>query len=369
MKISKKTFSIISVVIILMIILVIVKVNSSDSAKRPALIPLVVAGSITENEIQKTETLTGDILPDQQANVFTKVNGNIEKIYTDIGSRVKQNQVLALIDTTLYAQSMKQAKANLMQAEANYQNAKLNYERNKKLLEQKMVAQQDLDNAKSTLDVSLAQKQAAEALYNNAVTQLSYCKITAPFAGVITKRTYDQGSYVASSTSGSQSSVLFTLMKTDRLKMSVNIPERTIPYLSNIKEIDVKADALPDKIFKGKISKISQAIDLATRTMAVEVEIINPDGDLKPGMFASVIFITEKKYGAKIVPNQTVLSDDKGSYIYVINADTTVSKRYVKTGIAMNDKIEIVSGAEASDKIVFVGQTLVKDKMKVKITK
>ena len=241
---NKKSIIIIASIAVVIVAVFVIKLGSIDSSKRPLPKPVVVAGSLIEGAMERREELTGDILPEQQANIFTKVNGNIEKILVDIGSKVSQNQVLAIVDTTIYSQNVKQAKASLMQAEANHQNAKITYERNKKLLDQKMISQQDLDNSKAAYDIGIAQKQAAEAAYNNAVTQLSYCKITAPFSGIITKRMYDQGSYVSSS-AGSQSSVLFTLAKADRLKLVVNMPERSIPMLSKIEDIVIKADAAP----------------------------------------------------------------------------------------------------------------------------
>ncbi len=368
MKKNRKGLIIIAAIAVVLIIVFVLKISSGGAAGRGNPKPVVVAGKLTEGEIENREVLTGDILPEQQANIFTKVNGNIEKIFVDIGSKVSTNQVLAIIDTTIYTQNVKQAKASLMQAEANHQNAKLTFERNKKLLEQKMISQQDLDNSKASYDITIAQKQAAEAVYNNAVTQLSYCRITAPFSGIITKRMYDQGSYVSSS-AGSQSSVLFTLAKADKLKMVVNMPERSVPNISKIQNIIITADALPGKRYTGKITKSSQSVDIATRTMAVEVEIINPDKELKPGMFATVIFVTDKKAGAQIVPLQVVLNDEDGNFVYLINQDTTVSKKYVTTGIKMDNNIEITAGITKEDRIVFVGQTLIKDKMKVKISK
>ena len=368
MHLSKKSYYILSGITLLLVLIFILKITSSDSATRSNLKPLVVIGQITNGEVVRTETLTGDILPIQQASIFPKVNGNIEKIFADIGDRVNQNQILALIDTTIYAQNAKQAKANFMQTEANYINAKLNYERNKKLLSQNLIAQQDLDNAKASFDVASAQREATEAAYSNAITQLNYCKVIAPFSGSITKRMLDPGSYVTSST-GSQSSILFTLMNIDRLKTIVNVPERSVPYLKNVKDVVVTADALPNQKFYGRISKISQSIDLATRTMAVEIDIDNSAKTLKPGMFATVQFILEKKSNAPIVPNQVVQNDEKGDFVYLLNADTTVSKKYVKVGIKMDSTFEVLSGLNANDKVVFIGQNLVKDKMKVKIAK
>ncbi len=368
MHLSRKSYYIFSVIVLFLVLVFILKIVLSKSTERPSLKPLVVVGKITNGEAIRTETLTGDILPIQQANIFSKVNGNIEKIFVDIGDRVNQNQLLALIDTTIYAQNAKQAKANFMQAEANYVNAKLNYERNKKLLIQKLIAQQDLDNAKTSFEVASAQREATEAAYNNASTQLDYCKVAAPFTGTITKRLLDPGAYVTAST-GIQSSVLFTLMNIDRLKTIVNVPERSVPYLKNVKDVVITADALPNQKFGGRISKISQSIDLATRTMSVEIDIDNSAKTLKPGMFATVQFILEKKYNTPIVPNQVVLNDEKGDFVYLLNSDTTVSKKYVKIGIRMDSTFEVLSGVDTESRVVFIGQNLVKDKMKVKIAK
>jgi membrane fusion protein, multidrug efflux system len=370
MHLTKKSYIYISIILFIIIIsglIVFIRISTQESTKRITPKPTIVIGKIAVGEVQRSETLTGDILPIQQANIFSRVNGNIEKNFVDIGSRVSYNQILSLIDTTLYAQNARQSKANLLQAEASYKNSKLNYERNKKLLEQKLISQQDYDNAKAQYDVALAQKEAAEAVYNNASTQLGYCKIVSPFAGTITKRFFDPGSYVL--TTNTQSSTLFVLMNLDRLKISVNVPERSVPYLQNVKDVLVTADAVPNKTFTAKISKISQSIDLSSRTMPIEIELNNTGNMLKPGMFATVKFITENKSNANIIPNNVVQNDEKGDYIFIVNQDTTVSKKYIKIGIKMDEQYEILSGVGTNDKIVFAGQTLIKDKMKVKIAK
>jgi cobalt-zinc-cadmium efflux system membrane fusion protein len=142
-----------------------------------------------------------------------------------------------------------------------------------------------------------------------------------------------------------------------------------VPYLSTIKDVEVIADAIPNKKFSARISKISQAVDLSTRTMAVEIEINNPGAILKPGMFATVQLVTEKKTNSDIIPNQIALSDEQGDFVYVLNPDTSVSKKYVKIGIRMDDKLEVLSGLNETDRIVFVGQSIIRDKMKVKIAK
>ncbi len=352
----------------IIVAVIILKIKSPDAPQRRTSVPVVIPGKLLTGEIVKSESLTGDISPIQQANIFTKVNGNIEKIYADIGDAVNQNQVLALIDTTIYSQNLKQAKASYMQAYANLENSKLIFERNQKLLDQNLIAKQDLDNAKTSLDVASAQKEAAFAVYTNALTQLGYCKITAPFSGYITKRMFDPGTYVSASTNN-QSSILFTLMNVNQLKSIVNIPEKDVPSLSSISSIEVTPDALPGKIFKANIKRISGAVDIDTRTMAVEIDIENPGKILKPGMFATINLILEKKENSNFLPNQVVLNDDEGDYVYLLNPDSTVTKKYVKIGIQQDNKFEILSGLTGNDKIVFVGQELIKDKMKVRVAK
>ncbi len=364
---KKKQLFIILPIAAILVLIFIVKISSSDPSARIIPKPIVVGGSAVRGEIVKSETLTGDILPIQQATIYSKVSGNIEKIFVDIGDAVSQGQVLALIDTTIYSQNMKQAKANYMQASANYENNQITYERNKKIFDQNLIAKQDLDNSKTAMDVSQAQKEAAYANFINASTQLGYCKITAPFGGYITKRFLDPGAYVTSSGT-SQGSTLFMLMNVSQLKSIVNVPEKDVPQLNKVIGIQVIADALPGKIFDAKLKKISEAVDLSTRTMAVEVDIDNPARLLKPGMFATINFILERKPDALILPNDVVLNDDMGDFVYRINADSTVTKNYVQIGIRQNNKDEVLSGISDNDKLVFVGQSLIKDKMKIRLT-
>ncbi len=368
---KKKIFyAVIAIFLIVFIIAAVLRIknNVSESARRPAVIPVVKLGRVFIGDITKIESLTGDILPIQQANIFSKVSGNIEKIYVDIGDHVSKDQLLALIDTTIYSQNAKQFHANFVQAVANLENAKLNYNRNKTLLSQNLISQQDLDNSKTAYDVALAQEEAAHASYSNALTQLSYCKVTAPFSGYITKRFLDPGAYVTSSTT-SASSTLFTLMDVNNLKAIINLPEKDVPLIPEVSGVQVIADALPGKIFNAKLKKISEAVDLSTRTMAIEVDIENSGKLLKPGMFATINIFLGKKSGVPLLPNYTVLNDENGNYVFVLNSDNTVSQTYVQVGVQQNSLDEIISGVDTSQKIVFVGQTLIKNGSKVKIAK
>jgi RND family efflux transporter MFP subunit len=369
---KKKTWIIITIIFLLIILIagaiIRIKQNAAEATKKPSMITNIITGKAVRGVMVQKESLTGDILPIQQANIFSKVNGNIEKIFVNIGDYVHQGQVLALIDTTLYSQNAKQAYSSYLQATANFENAKLNYERNKALLDQKLISKQDADNSKTAFDIAQSQKDASLANYTNAATQLGYCKITAPFSGYITKRNFDAGVYVTSSAISS-SSILFILMDLEKIKANINLPEKDVPLLKRILDIKVSADALPNEEFDAKINKISEAVDVSTRTMQVEIYIENAAKKLKPGMFANISIIIDKKENTLILPNEVVQNDQYGDFIFIINSDNTVTKKYVQLGIKQDNKVEVLSGIEENDLIVFTGQSLVKDGSKVKISK
>ncbi len=349
-------------------LLIFLKMRNPQEARRGIPTPTVVLGVAARADMTNSIQLTGDILPNQQATIYSRVGGNLQKVYADIGDYVKENQLLALIDTTIYAQNVKLAKANYNQADASYLNNKINFERNKKLVEQNLISRQDFDNSQTAMDASLAQKEAASANYQNAITQLSYCKITAPFSGLITKRFLDPGVYIATGGNSVNSSI-FVIIANDKLKSLLNIPEKIVPRLSQVKKITLVADALPGQTFLARLTKVSDAIDLSTRTMAVELQIENQGKSLKPGMFATFQLQMDSRSNVLVIPNNLVQKDESGEFVFTVSKDTLASKVYVKTGITENNRVEVISGITETDQIILAGQTLVKDKMKVRISK
>ena len=150
-----------------------------------------------------------------QAGIFSKVSGNLESIYTDMGSNVFSGQLLATIDSTeLYQQ--------FQQTNATYQNARMTFDRVQQLIDKNLASKQDLDNADAAMKV-------AKANYEAAATRLSYARIIAPFSGIITKRFLDPGALVAAN-----NATLFTLMNLDRIKIIVNVPEKDVQFIYKV---------------------------------------------------------------------------------------------------------------------------------------
>ena len=196
--------------------------------------------------------------------------------------------------------------------------------------------------------------KVAKANYELASTKLSYARISAPFAGYITKRYLDPGALV-----NPGNTTLFTLMDLEEMKVIVNILEKDIPLIMIGKKCVVTVDAFPDKQFFGTVARYSQAVDLSTRTMAVEIDITNKDHTLKPGMFANVTLLVEEHTNAITLPTQAVLKDDSGNFVFIATNDT--AKRIpVTIGVEQDSRTEILKGLTGLENIITTGQQFVK---------
>ncbi len=341
MKMKKKTIlSLLAALLALGVVYRIVRGNVTTDPRRTTS-PLVRVEVPHKETLVEELKFTGDIAPIQQANIYSKVNGNLEKLYVDIGKHVATNQLLALIDTTELAQQEEQAAAT-------YENARLTYERNKDLFGQNLIAHQDLDNAEATMKVS-------KGAYDNARTRLGYAYITAPFSGVITKRPLDQGANITANNTS-----LFILMDMEAMKLVIDVPEKNIPQVTIGKKAVLSVDAFPDKVFEGTVSRLSEAVDLSTRTMGVEIDIPNKDHLLKPGMFAHVSLIVRQIPNSLTLPTSALSTDEKGTYIYIVDG-VTAHRKSITTGIEENGRMQILSGIAATDRVVTIGQQFVKD--------
>lgn len=330
----------IALIIIAIIVIRLVSTRGTDDQRRMN-VPVVQIEKPLRSTLTIALQFTADVVPIQQAAIYSKVSGNLEQIYADMGNHVRRNQLIALIDTTELFQQYQQAMATA-------ENDRITFIRTKQLFDQNLVAKQDLDNTEAAWKV-------AAAAFDGAATRLSYARITAPFSGIITKRYLDPGALVTPS-----SSILFTLMDLDEMKIIVNVLEQDIPRVSMGSEATVRVDAFPGKTFTGHVTKFSQAVDLATRTMPVEIDIPNPDHLLRPGMFSSVSLIVGQQKDAITLPTQALLHDDQGSYVYIAQQDTSY-RVPVTTGIEQESRMVILTGLTGTENVITTGQQFVRD--------
>lgn len=330
---------IVVVVIVFGIYRIFTDARSAESRRPNA--PLVQVEKPHRETVKVQLQFNGDVMPIRQAMIFSKVSGNLERIYVDMGYFVRTNQLLATIDSTeLYQQ--------FQQTSATYQNALLTFNRVQQLLEKSLSSKQDVDNAEASMKVAKANLDAT-------ATKLGYARIVAPFSGIITKRYLDPGALVNAS-----NSTLFNLMNLDSVKVIVNVPEKDVPSVYQIRTATVVLDALPGKEFEGRITRYSDAVDLTTRTMAIQIDVANRSREIKPGMFATVQMTMEKHFFAITVPTSALLKDDSSQYVYAVDGDN--AKRYrVKIGTEQNARTEILSGLTGEETIIIVGQQFVRN--------
>ncbi len=347
MNINRKILVLGAAVILIGVVAWKVISGRASTDTRRQMVPIVQTEHPRKETVVQKLVFTGDAVPIQQANIYSKVNGNLNRLYVDIGSAVHANQLLALIDTLELAQQV-------IQTGAVYENAKLTYQRNKDLYSQNLVAEQDLDNA-------LAAMKVASANYEQAKIRLDYAHITAPFDGYITKRYLDVGANVSSN-----DKILFTLMDPEIMKVTVNVLEKDIPLISKGKKAVITVDAYPGKEFYGSVTRYSGAVDLSTRTMEVEIDVPNRDHLLKPGMFTNVFIIVDERANALTVPTLALQKDDSGSYLFTVDGKTA-HRVNVKIGVEQNNRTEILSGLTGNENVVTVGLQFVKDNGQVTI--
>ena len=335
-----------ALVIIALVIFKVVSGNSEVEQRRANIVFVKTQKPVVQNIIEQLE-YNGNIAAIQKADIYSKVSGNLENIFADIGNYVNQGQLLAVVDSTQLFQTYQQAYAT-------YYNNKIIYERNAELYNQNLIAKQDLDNSGAAMKIS-------EANYKNAATQLSYSKITAPFSGFITQKYLDRGALIQNN-----NSTIFTLMKMDLVKVYVYILEKDLPLISENTKCVITVDAFPDKQFFGKISRKSNALDLNTRTMTYEIDIPNQNYTLKPGMFATVYFILKEHQDAITIPKDAMLKDESGNYVFVVE-NGKAKKINVSPGLIQNNIVEIKSGLNISSDLITTGQEFVKDNSPVTV--
>ncbi|MGB8352441.1 MAG: efflux RND transporter periplasmic adaptor subunit [Chthoniobacteraceae bacterium] len=294
--------------------------------------------------------LPGDIQAYQVATLFARTNGYIKAWYTDIGAKVTEGQLIAEIEAPDVDAQLRQTVANLGQARANLEIARLNFEREKDLKQKKVVSDQEFDQARTTFDSQEAAVKAGEASVENLQVQQNFQKITAPFAGVITKRAVDVGDLVSlgSSTTGT---VLFSIAQSDPLRVYVNVPQSDSPDIVEGMNAKVLVPEYPGREFDGAVARTAGAIDPTSRTLLTEVDIPNHDGTLYAGMYGQIKFVLKPKSPPILIPANVFMFRTAGTQVAVVK-DNKIHFQTVKVGSDFGTTLVLKSGLEEGTSVV-----------------
>jgi len=323
-------------------------------ASAAADLPTAGVAKVTREDLFKEVTIAAEFRPYEEVSLHAKVSGYVSKMNVDFGDTVKAGQLMATIEVPELQDQLDSALAAERKAEANYTNAHLIYSRLQSVNKDhpNLVAQQDLDTAQANDLDTTAAIAAAKAEVEKYKTMVSYTQITAPFDGVVTHRYADPGSLIQAGTS-SDTQAMPLVRVSDNYLLRLDFPV-TVDYVKDVKlgdSVTVRVDSLNNKTFTGQISRFTHEVDDNTRTMITEIEVPNPNLELVPGMYASVVLKVEKHLQALAVPTEAV-SGAKTHTVYVVNRDNQIEEREVKLGLETPDKYEVLDGLKAGDLVV-----------------
>jgi len=295
--------------------------------------------------------LPGNVQPFITSPIYARTNGYLKKWYFDIGAHVKQGQLLAVIQTPEVDQQLQQARSNLLTAQANLDLAAITKTRYQGLLKTNAVSQQDVDNAVGTYNANKAIVEADKATVEQYTALVSFEKIYAPFGGVITARNTDIGDLINSGSTSNVKTDLFHIAQPGKLRVYVNVPEE---YSQGIKvgmTADLNLTEFPGRKFQGKLVRTAEAINMATRTLLIEIDVDNPTGTLLTGSYAEVHLAVPTRASTFLLPVNTLLFRTEGLRVGVVR-DGKVVLATVTPGHDFGDQIEIISGLKANDQVI-----------------
>lgn len=351
--------------------------NAGEATLRPVAVAIVKRGPVVN-----TLNLSGEFRPYQQVDVHAKVAGYIRTISVDVGDHVKAGQVLAILEVPeLNAQvagakadirrdqdAIRRSQSEIKRAESSHNAYHSAYSRLKEASESRpgLIAEQELDDSMAKDQETEAQIESARATLAESQSQLAvaqadlerlsalegYSRITAPFAGVVTKRYADTGALIQAGTaSETQSMPVVQLAEWSRLRLVVPVPESAVPDLHDGSSVQVHVSAM-NRDFAGRIARCADALNEETRTMHTEIDVENPDGTLKEGMYAEARITLRQHDNALTVPIQALQRNSEGGTVLVVDAQGRIQERQVKLGVESSDRVEVVSGLTENDRVI-----------------
>jgi RND family efflux transporter MFP subunit len=296
-------------------------------------------------------TLPGMIQAFSQSPIYARVDGYVRTWYVDIGTHVTKGQLLAEIDAPEVDQQLNQARAMLSQAQTSLALAKVTTPRYQELIKTNSVSQQEVDQNNQNLAAQTANVQAAAAAVSRLEQMQGFEKIVAPFDGIITLRKTDFGDLVNAGNSG-VGRELFRISQNNIVRVFVTVPEEFSKQVMSGTKASMDLTELPNRRFSATVTRTTDAIDVNSRTLTVELDVPNPSGQLLPGAYANVHFQLPLNVVPLVLPSSTILFQAAGPQVGVVNSQNHVELRNVTLGHDFGDTIEIVSGVHQTDAVI-----------------
>lgn len=329
--------------------------------------------TVARSEFRHTRDFPGTIEPNHHtvADITALVRGRVMDVYGDLGKHVAAGEILAI----LYSSDLGMAQSAYLKAKARLFVADRSYQRAKALLEEKVIGLAEAQRREGDLISARAEQREARdrlklfgmtdeliASLDRDQTIKSYAPIVAPFAGRIIARDLTKGEVVETT------SRLFQVADLSQVWVTANIPERDIPFIHSdqnrhAQKVDVRVKAYPDQVFPGTITYVGDVLDQATRTMRLRITLENPDGKLKPQMFATVRIYGETVSDKLTVPEAAVQRDRDRLFVFVQHEPLAFEVRDVFVGESDGHRVMIAEGVQEGDRVVTKGAFFLKSEL------
>jgi RND family efflux transporter MFP subunit len=329
-------------------------------------IPTVAVMHPATESAEEDLVLPGTMQAYVESPIYARTSGYLKKWYRDIGSRVRQGELLTDIDTPEVDQQLMQARADLNTAKANARLSEITATRYGELIKTDGVSKQEVDNASGDFEAKKAIVQSSEANVRRLEELESFKHIYAPFSGVITRRNVDTGTLINAGNGGA-SQQLFFLAQTDPIRVYVGVPETYAPSIHAGLSAYLELTQYPGQKFQGKVVRTAEAIDPGTRTLLTEVDVPNHDGALLPGGYAQA-HLQLKVTGLRlVVPVNALLFRSEGLRAVAVDANHRTHLKQLTIGRDYGTTLEVLQGLDANDWIVLNPADSLEDGQEVRV--
>ena len=315
-------------------------------------------GAVTEKALSSYARLPGQLNPFNEVNLFPKVNGFVKQVMVDRGSPVTKGQLLMTLEAPEMESALQAANSRYLQAQENANASREKYNRLKQAAaEPGSVSPLDLDNAVSRMKSDMAIANSEKSNVASVKTMQGYLRIYAPFNGTIVQRNVSPGALVAPGKATDQPMLI--LQDTRKLRLEVAIPENYVDKVDLKQTVKFTFNAMPGVEHTAKISRSANALS-SMRSEAIEIDVLNKDGQLKPGMYAEVKIPMLSGAKSLVVPSSAIVRSTERKYVIVVK-DGKAKLVDVKEGLAGKEDTEVFGALTANDRIVLNAGDDIKD--------
>lgn len=322
-----------------------------ETATAPIAAPPVMVGEVEAHRIEDRIEATGQLLARSQAAVAAQVGGQVTRVVRDEGAEIAADELVIEIDPERRELEATSARAMLAQAEAQASEAERELGRMEKLHAEGVAADAKLDQVRTALRAARSSRDSLAAQLGMAERSVRDSSVTAPFAGLVARRYVSEGEFVA------PGQKLFDLVALDPIEVEFHLPERDSSRVAAGAPVAVRVAPFPDEVFEAKVTVVSPTIDPSTRTLRVKAELANPDGRLRPGLFARADLGVAVREGVAMIPEEAVLQRADGAVAFRMVGSDRVERRTLELGVIREGLVEVRSGLEVGDRVVVRGQS------------